>query len=227
MHQQLLRDCDRALQMWVGHGLCAGRSECLDAPWPRFMTAAVGRSLPIDSQPGAVVLTRLWTAFQGLLTSSLRMLRAVLRAGVSCRASRTVTRFAAGHQAHWPRRASSRAGWCHPAATAAAAAAAALFTAWLPALVLQIRRFTPLHTCSLAQRAAAARPGLTGAVPATARPFAGSMAANFRSGSVAAAAEYGNTDVKGASELIQSGASIYADVRWAALHACFGCTPDL
>ncbi|KAI7836588.1 hypothetical protein COHA_009549 [Chlorella ohadii] len=39
------------------------------------------------------------------------------------------------------------------------------------------------------------------------------MAANFRSGSVAAAAEYGNTDVKGASELIQSGASIYADVR--------------
>ena len=96
------------------------------------------------------------------------------------------------------------------------------------------RRFPPLHTCSLAQRTAAARPGLTAAVPATARPFAGSMAANFRSGSVAAAAEYGNTDVKGASELIQSGASIYADVRCAALlgrrpglqgQAARGCPP--
>lgn len=59
MHQQLLRDCDRALQMWVGHGLCAGCSECLDAPWPRFMTAAERRSLPIESQTDAVVLTRL------------------------------------------------------------------------------------------------------------------------------------------------------------------------
>lgn len=85
------------------------------------------------------------------------MLRAVLRAGAACRASRTVV--------------------------------------------------------SMAQRAAAARPGLAAAAPAGARPFAGSAATRFRSANVAAAAEYGNTDVQGASELIQSGASTYADVR--------------
>ena len=70
--------------------------------------------------------------------------------------------------------------------------------------------------CSMAQRAAAARPGLAAAAPAAARPFAGSAATRFRSANVVAAAEYGNTDVQGASELMQSGASTYADVRCAA-----------
>lgn len=70
--------------------------------------------------------------------------------------------------------------------------------------------------CSMAQRAAAARPGLAAAALAAARPFAGSAATRFRSANVAAAAEYGNTNVQGASELMQSGASTYADVRCAA-----------
>ena len=71
---------------------------------------------------------------------------------------------------------------------------------------------------SLVQRtAAAAAPRVAaglGAAPAPApRTFTGSSAPTFRAPSVAASAGYGNVDVRGAAELVQSGASAYVDVR--------------
>lgn len=83
-------------------------------------------------------------------------------------------------------------------------------------ILTRTTNYLALH--SLAQRtAAAAAPRLAaglGAAPAPApRTFMGSAAAPLRAPSMAAAAGYGSVDVRGAAELVDSGASAYADVR--------------
>ena len=146
------------------------------------------------------------------------MLRGVLRAGAACRASRTVVRSSGREwETIWGRPGPLPCWMASPPPPPPAAASCSRGFhggfAWPRAP--PSRPIRSLN-CSMAQRAVAARPGLAPAAPAAARPFAGSAATRFRSANVAAAAEYGNTDVQGASELIQSGASTYADVRCAA-----------